>query len=137
MKLDFKSWLLIILSILFIIFFSLWYFKGNSSVKDDIKNAKEQIANIQKERNQITEKDDSLKLAYKNLQFSYNQQDSVIKGLNQRVLNNESIIEESQSKLDNYDFLLRKNQATIDSLEKNPTKRTGENLLNSLQNKTK
>ena len=137
MKLDFKSWLLIILSILFIIFFSLWYFKGNSSVKDDIKNAKEQIANIQKERNQITEKDDSLKLAYKNLQFSYNQQDSVIKGLNQRVLNNESIIEESQSKLDNYDFLLRKNQATIDSLEKNPTKSTGENLLNSLQNKTK
>lgn len=53
MKLDVKSLLIIFLLIGFITFFSMWYFKGDTS-KDENNRLKRDIENIQKERDSLS-----------------------------------------------------------------------------------
>lgn len=137
MKLDFKSILILILLGLTLIFGYKWYFTDNSDYKNQIKELKEKyqlLENEKKENNLIIQK-------YKIELDSIMVQDSLnvikISELESKVFEAEKQAEKSKKKFNELQKKLEETRKRIEEFKKTPPNRTGDDLLNSIKNKTK
>ena len=135
-NLDIKSWLILILLASTVLLFSMLFLKGSGS-KDEINSLQNDIKKIQKERDSLA----NARIILQNEFINLKKQDS-IKSI--KILKNDSAISAVQSKLQQTqsDFnLVKKNLATaqqkLQDVMKSPANRTGDDLLNSLKNKSK
>ena len=136
MKLDVKSWLIVVLLGFSLFFFYMWYFRGPST-KDDIKSLKSDIIRIQKER-------DSLANARVILQKDFDilkNQDSLrsveISNLDNNLITMQSQLDKTKSDFDKVRKDFEDSQLKFNQLKNTPPNRTGNDLINSIKNKTK
>jgi hypothetical protein len=135
MKLDLKTLALSVVTLLFIIFFSIWFFKG-SGYKKQIKELKEKNRQIELIR-------DSLKLVNIKLEKDFNVIDKRMKKRNLEIKKIEGDLKKSKGEVNkltnklNYEHSqLEESKKKIDDLKKHPIKREGQDLINSLKSKT-
>ena len=133
-KWDIKNILIAVLSIALIVCFIFWYFSPNSTAKEN-KMLKNEVDHIQSERNKLS---DSIQLINKTYQIEVDSlliNKSYIKSINDRLYNIESNINFNMSHLKDIKDGLNKINTQINYVEKNPTKKNGSELLNSLTQK--
>ena len=137
MKFDIKSWLIMILLVVVIVFGGMWYFKKDEGSAQRVKDLEKEIVNIQKQKHDI----DLVLLALKNNQAAIEKEISdktaqlaIMEKENARLSAQVTI---SKQNLDALRKKLKETQDKIDELTKNPVKREGDDLLNSLKNNTK
>jgi chromosome segregation ATPase len=135
MKLDIKSILILVLLGFSLIFFYMWYFRGDN-YKDELKKIKE-------ENKILHEKRDSIDLRLNKLNVSFNllkKEDSLLRI---KIYNQDLEIQKFKNKAnaskEQLNKLLKELEETrkkIQELKNNPPNRTGQDLLNSLKIKT-
>lgn len=137
MKFDIKSWLIIVLLVAVIVFGGMWYFKKDEGSVQRVKDLEKEIVNIQKQKHDI----DLVLVALKNNQAIIEKEISdktaqllIMEKENARLSGQVTI---SKQNLDALRKKLKETQDKIDELTKNPVKREGDDLLNSLKNNTK
>lgn len=133
---DIKNLIILILLIFSLVFGYIWFWGGGKTYRDKIKNLEKTRLELVKERTKLEQQVDSLKiineLLIKNdekLKVDIEKKDEEIRKLNKKF--ERSIIEFNDLKQK-----IKDTQIKIEEIKKNPIKRTGENLLNSLKNKT-
>jgi chromosome segregation ATPase len=137
MKLDIKIILILVL-LLFTLFFGYkWYFTDNSDYKGKINELKQQYQLLEEEK-----KENSLIIErYKVELDSIMEQDSLnlvrILYLELEVVESEKKAEISKNKFHKLKKELEKTQKEIEEFKKSPPNRTGDDLLESIKNKTK
>lgn len=136
MKLDIKSWVIVGLVAACILFSCMWFFSGSGN-RRDIKQLKKENKELQFER-------DSLRIVRVKLQDK-------VKILEDMSADKDKKIAELDTKLTilNYDLNntkkgfyqiqkeLKEALQKVNDLKRNPPNRTGDDLLESLKNKTK
>lgn len=136
MKLDLKSIAVIILSI-FVILFAGAYFLGGSNHKKEIKELEKENIEIENQKKLIDKEISSLKDSFKVKELrlkSLEESESILK---ERIKEKDIEIEKSKRDLENSKMELIKTKKLIENLEKNPNYKNGDNLINSIREKTK
>jgi vacuolar-type H+-ATPase subunit I/STV1 len=137
MELDFKSILILILLGLTLIFGYKWYFTDNSDYKNQIKELEENYQLLEKEKveNNLIIQKYKIELDSIMIQDSLN----VIKiyELESKVFEAEKQADESKKRFNELQKELKETRNKIEEFKKNPPNRTGDDLLNSIKNKTK
>lgn len=135
-KLDLKSLLILILLGTCILFFAMWYFRGS--------NTKEQVKKLEKEINKIELVRDSLQNANKILEIEFDKKqkeidnrDIRIKKYESELIKTKQDLTKANDKVKEYQKELSETKKKIEELEKNPIKREGDDLINSLKEKLK
>ena len=131
-KLDFKSIVIILLTIVVLVFVGIYMFSG-SKYKSEIKSLTQQNSVYKHQADSIA---NNLLILKK-----HEYQDSVtITQYNQQIINLDNQISIKQQALNNainslntIQTQLQQTQNVIQNLENNPIKRTGSNLINSLK----
>lgn len=135
-NLDLKDWALIV-SVCIAIVFSINFFMSSSGYKKVIRGLEGENKNIERER-------DSLKTVNKrltkeaevyviNIEKYQNRIDSIQKLISKKDIE----ISKLKSTANGYKSAYEKTKKEIEKLEKEPIKRVGDDLLNSLKEKTK
>ena len=134
MRLDIKSIALLVLTSACILFFGMWFFKG-SDYKDKIKA-------LEIENKKIESVRDSLKLANASLKLDFDKKQSEISKRDQKIKLIEFEIEKAKKDLkvataqvEADKRSLKETKDKIEKLKKDPIKREGDELLNSLKEK--
>lgn len=137
MKIDFKSILVLILLAFALFFGYKWYFTDTSDYKNKLKELQEEyqlLEESKKENNLLIEK-------YKIELDSIMVQDSLnqvrISQLESKVFDAEKNAAKSKKEFDKLQKQLEETRRNIEDLKKTPTNRTGDDLLESIKNKTK
>lgn len=135
-KLDIKNILIIILFVGCGLFFTN-YMLGGSNNRKEIKRLKEEVNDIQKKR-------DKLDVDFKDLESNF-KRDSleliVLKKefalLDRKIKDKDKEIAKAKKDLNDLKKSLEGTKKEIEKLKSNPVKRTGNELLNSIKEKTK
>jgi hypothetical protein len=136
MKLNLNT-IVMIAPFLFLIFlFSLWYFKG-TDYKKEYKKLEEQYEKIQKTRDSLKVVNLKLKNDFEIRQKEINKRDSLIKLVEDRLYRTKSELKQTKKELANWESDYKETKKKLDNLKKNPVKREGDDLLNSLKKKLK
>jgi chromosome segregation ATPase len=137
MKLDIKSILILILLGLTLLFGFKWFFSGDKSSKERVKQLEQQFKELESQKKAVDleiitwrAKSDSLR------QLDIKLQSEITK---QEALTKKAEVEANKSKanLDKLRHDLAETQHKIDEIKNHPPNRTGDALLESLKNKTK
>jgi chromosome segregation ATPase len=137
MKLDIKSILILVLLGLTILFGFKWFFSGDGSSKERVKQLEQEFKNLESQKKSVDleiinwkEKLDSL------IQLDIKLQDELSK---QEAKTKIAEIEANKSKVNLAKLKrdLEETQRKIDDFKNNPPNRTGDALLESLKNKVK
>jgi len=137
MKLDIKSILILILLGLTLLFGFKWFFSGDKSSKERVKQLEQQFKELEAQKKAVDleiitwrAKSDSLR------QLDIKLQSEITK---QEALTKKAEVEANKSKanLDKLRHDLAETQHKIDEIKNHPPNRTGDALLESLKNKTK
>lgn len=135
-KLDLKSIIILVLFVLCGVFFTKMMLSGSSHRKE-IKELIEENKKIEKQKNQLKSdflllqqnfEKDSLELVRLNNQLNK---------INQDILKKDAELKKAKTELVNFKSSFEKTKKEIEKLEKNPIKRTGNELLESIKEKTK
>lgn len=137
MKLDFKSILILILLGCTLIFGYMWFFKGDDGTKEQLKQLQEEYQEIEK----LKKESDKRLIIYNDqldslLNVDKAHQERILE-LEANVLEAENRANQSESKFNELQAQLEETRKKIEELKKNPPNRTGDDLLNSIKNKTK
>lgn len=135
-KLDIKSWLIIILLGFALIFGYKWYFSGPDN-KDEIKALLEENKVIQKERDSLKTARHILENDFNNLRMNDSLKASEIARLDKSLVIMQEEVNRSRKDFDKIRKELEETRKKIEEFKKNPPNRTGDDLINSLKNKTK
>lgn len=135
-KLDIKSWLILILLGFALIFGYKWYFSGPDN-KDEIKALLEQNKVIQKERDSLKTARVILENDFNNLRMNDSLKASEIARLDKSISIMQEEVNRSRRDFDKIRKELEETRKKIEEFKKNPPNRTGDDLINSLKNKTK
>lgn len=119
-----------------IFFFLKWYLAG-SDTKEQTKEFKEKIERIEKEKKVLATQRDSMYVHYKVMELSIKEREKRIADLNLKLQDLQFKLVESKYNLEKIRQEIKVIKAKIDELTKNPVKRTGNDLLNSLDEKIK
>ena len=137
MKLDTKSWIIIVLFLASGIFLYKWLTTEDKNLKEENKRLSEQVDSIQFER-------DSLANARKISQDRFDSIQHIVDVENVKISKLNKDLQKSKNDLDIANSSLEKEKHKIDSinvqiknLKENPIKREGNDLLNSLGKKLK
>jgi chromosome segregation ATPase len=137
MKLDIKSILILILLGLTLLFGFKWFFSGDKSSKERVKQLEQQFKELESLKKSVDleiitwrKKTDSLKNLSIKLQYELVEQESLTKKAESEAI-------KSKSNLDKLRSDLAETQNKIREIKNNPPNRTGNALLESLKNKTK
>lgn len=135
-RLDLKSILILCLVVISILFFSLWFLKG-TGYKKEFKLLEQEFKNLQHTR-------DSLVKVNLKLKGDFDKTQKSIDDRNRKILQIESQLNKSKAQLNKANGELSRNKKDledtkrkIENLKKDPIKREGEDLLNSLKEKLK
>lgn len=137
MKLDIKSIIILVLLGFSLIFFFRWYFS-------DIDNYKNEVNKLREANKILKSQRDSIDQRIINLQTEYDKLQVVQLKISSKILETEKEISKAREKatlsrheLEKVRKELQETRNKLTELEKNPSNRTGDDLLNSLKNKTK
>ena len=132
--LDLKSMIILFFAIISILFFSLWFLKG-TGYKKEFKLLEKNFIKLQKTRDSIAKVNSVLKI-------NFNKTQELILSRDKKILLVEEELKKSKIELIKSNDELKKNELTweenkrgIQNLKKNPIKREGQELINSLQEK--
>lgn len=136
MKFDIKTIIILVLLGFSLLFGYKWFFSADPSLKKRLKE-------IEAEYNALEEKKKESDKKIKQLEQEYVELEKKDKQLQQQVIKLESEIKvaeqtaaNSKSNLDKMKKDLAETKHKIEEFKKNPPNRTGDDLLNSLKNKT-
>lgn len=137
MKLDFKS-ILILIFLGFSLFFGYnWYFKGDDGIKEQLNQLQERYDEIEKEKKESNKRLEDNAFVIDSLMLVDSLNNEKIALLEFNVREAEDKANESAGKLSKVQKELLATRQKIKELKENPPNRTGEDLLNSIKNKTK
>ena len=132
--LDLKSMIILFFAIISILFFSLWFLKG-TGYKKEFNLLEKNFIKLQKTRDSIAKVNSVLKI-------NFNKTQELILSRDKKILLVEEELKKSKIELIKSNDELKKNELTweenkrgIQNLKKNPIKREGQELINSLQEK--
>ena len=132
--LDLKPMIILFFAIISILFFSLWFLKG-TGYKKEFKLLEKNFIKLQKTRDSIAKVNSVLKI-------NFNKTQELILSRDKKILLVEEELKKSKIELIKSNDELKKNELTweenkrgIQNLKKNPIKREGQELINSLQEK--
>ncbi len=137
MKLDIKSILILVFLGISIFFGLKWFWSGNDASKERVKQLEQQFKELESQKKAVDleieswrSKSDSLKTLDLKLQKEIARQEMLTKKAEQEA-------QKSKSNLDKMRQDLADTKNKIEQIKSNPPNRTGDDLLESLKNKTK
>jgi chromosome segregation ATPase len=135
-KLDLKSIMILVLFVLCGIFFTKMMLSGESHKKER-KTLLEENKKIEKQK-QLLKKDFLLlQQNYEKDSLEIVQLTNQLNKINQDILKKDVELRKAKNELVNFKSSFEKTKKEIEELEKNPIKRTGSELLESIKEKTK
>ena len=137
MKFDVKTIIILVLLGISLIFGYKWFFGGDKYSKDKVKELEKSIKALQEERKVTYEQIAKYKFSYDSLVKIEDKIKLDIADLEKKLKEAEQSANLSKEKLDKMRAELAETRRQIDELKKHPANRTGDDLLNSLKNKTK
>ncbi len=137
MKLDFKSILILILLGFSLFFGYNWYFKGDDVSKEKLNQLQERYDEIEKEKKESNKRLEDNAFVIDSLMLVDSLNSKKIALLESNVKKAEDKANESAGKLSAVQKELIATRKKIEELKENPPNRTGDDLLNSIKNKTK
>lgn len=137
MKLDFKSILILVLLGFTLIFGYMWYFRGDDGSKKELEQLQERYDEIEREKEESNKRlvDNAIVIDSLMIADSLNTEKIALLEFNVREAEEQANI--SNEKLAKMKAELAETRKKIEELKKNPPNRTGDDLLNSIKNKTK
>lgn len=137
MKLDIKSWIIIVLFITLGIFIYKWLNSEDRYLREENKRLSDQVDAIQVERDSLSVARKLSEARYDSIQHVVDVEMMKIKKLDQDLLKSKSDLFSAKSDLDKEKHKVDKINAQIKQLKETPIKREGTDLLNSLKKKLK
>ena len=137
MKLDIKSWIIIVLFITLGIFIYKWLNSEDRYLREENKRLSDQVDAIQVERDSLSVARKLSEARYDSIQHVVDVEMVKIKKLDQDLLKSKSDLFSAKNDLDKEKHKVDKINAQIKQLKENPIKREGTDLLNSLKKKLK
>ena len=137
MNLDIKSILILVLLGFTLIFGYKWYFSGDDASEEKLNQLQEQYDEIEKEKQESNKRLNDNAIIIDSLMVADSLNTERIALLEFNVGEAEDKAEESAGKLSEMQKQLADTRKKIEELKKNPPNRTGDDLLNSIKNKTK
>ena len=136
LNLDMKSILILIFLGASILFFAMWYFKG-SNTKDELKRLKGEITNIEHIRDSLKIANVNLKAEFEKIQDEIDKKSEKIRLIESELAKTKLDLNSARAKVKENERELAETKKKIDELQKNPIKREGDDLINSLKEKLK
>lgn len=136
MKLDKKSIIILVLLGVSVIFFGLWYFKGDDT-KNKIKELESKNRKIEVTRDSLDNVNKSLKLDFDKIQIVINDREEFIKQIEQNLSKVKLELDNANIKVKDGQKALSETKKKIEQLKRNPINRTDDSLINSLKEKLK
>jgi len=137
MKLDIKSWIIIVLFIAIGIFIYKWLNSEDRYLREENKRLSDQVDAIQVERDSLADARKLSEAKYDSIQHVVDAEMIKIKKLDQDLLKSKSDLSIAKIDLSKEKHKVDEVNAQIKQLKKNPIKREGADLLNSLRKKLK
>jgi predicted HTH domain antitoxin len=137
MKLDIKSWIIIVLFITLGIFIYKWLNSEDRYLREENKRLSDQVDAIQVERDSLSVARKLSEVRYDSIQHVVDVEMVKIKKLDQDLLKSKSDLFSAKNDLDKEKHKVDKINAQIKQLKETPIKREGTDLLNSLKKKLK
>ena len=134
MRLDIKSIALLVLTGACILFFGMWLFKG-SDYKDKIKALEIENKKIESVRDSIKSANASLKLDFDKNRSEIDKRDQKIKLIESEILKTKKDLKIATAQVEADRKSLKETKDKIEKLKKDPIKREGDELINSLKEK--
>jgi len=134
--LDIKSIMIVILFLIAGIFFTQWYFGGENHRKERISLEK-QNKELQKQKEDLVKDFDKLQKRFEKDSTDLEKIKIEIKYLDIKLKDKDAQISKANKDLKDFKTSMLKTKAEIQGLKDNPIKRTGDNLLESIKEKTK
>lgn len=134
MKLDIKTIVILVLLGVSVIFFALWYFKGDDT-KKQIKELESNNKKIEMTRDSLDKANKALKVDFVNTQTTIDARDVTIKKIESDLSKSKIDLSNANSKLKQSQKNLADTQKSIEDLRKTPIKREDDALINSLKEK--
>jgi chromosome segregation ATPase len=132
---DFKSIFLIILTLL-IILLGFNYFKSDSDYKNKVKSLKEENKKLKKSRDSLSKNILILEKEFKLLKEDGDSLLLKISSLDNEILDYKTKVGKSENELTHLRKKLLETNNKIKDLKNNPPNRVGDDLINSIKNKT-
>lgn len=135
-NLKLKDWALIVISLVALFFF-INFSMSSSGYRQDIKKLEKESKEIQKERDLLSKENEKLKkesISYINNISKYQEK---IDSISDLIYKKDIEIKNLTANVNKQKKEVEKTKNKIDNIEKNPIKRTGINLIESLKEKTK
>lgn len=137
MKLEIKDWIIIIL-IGFSIFFAYkWLIDGDKFLKKENERLETQITKVQSERDSIKNIIENLEKDFKLIESKIHVKEMLVDSLNGEILKTKTDLTKSKKDLEKEKQKLIEINRKIKELKSIPVKRTGNDLLESIKQKTK
>jgi CRISPR/Cas system-associated endonuclease Cas1 len=137
MKLDIKSWIIIVLFITLGIFIYKWLNSEDRYLREENKRLSDQVDAIQVERDSLSVARKLSEAKYDSIQHVVDAEMIKIKKLDQDLLRSKSDLSIAKIDLSKEKHKVDEVNAQIKQLKKTPIKREGADLLNSLRKKLK
>lgn len=137
MKVDIKNILILVLIIFSIISGYKWFIEGDSVSKEKVKQLEEEFKRLERKKDSLTISINKWKVKFDSLSVKGEELSKINAKLEIDVKKAESDANISKANLDKLRVDMLDTKKKIEDLKKNPTKRTGDDLLNSIKNKTK
>jgi chromosome segregation ATPase len=136
MKLNLKTLIIIAFFISFVIFFTKCYIEGDNNRKEN-KKLKEEIEQIKHIRDSLSSERRKIDLKVDSLNRELFETKKRIDKLDNQLLTNKIELQIAKDKLSSLQHRLNVTKNKIQELKANPIKRKGDDLLNSIKEKTK
>ena len=137
MKVDIKKILILALIIFSIISGYKWFIGGDNVSKERVKQLDEEFKKLEIKKDSLTKSINKWKAKFDSLSVRDEELSKINAKLEIDVKKAESDANTSKVNLDKLKGDISNTKNKIEDLKKNPTKRTGDDLLNSIKNKTK
>jgi chromosome segregation ATPase len=137
MKLDIKSWIIIVLFIALGIFLYKWLTGEDRYLREENKRLSDQVDSIQVERDSLAAARKLSEARYDSIQHVVDAEMVKIKKLDQDLSKSKTDLSNAKSDLNKEKQKVDEINAQIKQLKENPIKREGTDLLNSLGKKLK
>jgi septal ring factor EnvC (AmiA/AmiB activator) len=134
--LDIKSIMIVVLFVISGIFFTQWYFGGENHRKERI-DLQKQNKELQKQKEDLSKDFDRLRKKFEKDSTDLEKIKIEIKYLDIKLKDKDAQIYKANKDLKDFKAGISKTKAEIQDLKDNPIKRTGDNLLESIKEKTK
>jgi len=137
MKLDIKSIIILVLLAVSLIFGLMWFWKSDDVAKNNIKQLKNEMKELEAQKVIIEKNIEIRHFKFDSLEIISNDLYNKNLKLEQMVLKAEENARKSKVELIKVKSRVDIKKGKIEEFKRNPSDRTGDDLLNSIKNKTK